>query len=80
MTTPRKLFYYNAGFLCQRRLRHILSLAGYRVSLGLPGPSDMVAVWGQSPDQYRGQWVAAKRRYRGLKTPFSDPDAPAIRP
>ena len=63
MTTPRKLFYYNAGFLCQRRLRRILSLAGYRVSLGLPDPGDMVAVWGQSPNQYRGQWVAAKRRY-----------------
>ena len=60
MNTARKLFYYNGGFLRQKRVRRILSMAGYELTLGLPDRGDMVAVWGQSPNQYRGQWIAKK--------------------
>ena len=58
---PRRLFYYNAGFLLQPRLRRILSLAGHDLRLGLPGPSDGVVVWGRSPYAHRGEAVAARR-------------------
>lgn len=56
----QRLCVYNGGFLTQRRLRRILSLAGYRVSLGLPGPDDMVGIWGASPTAHRGLSVAQK--------------------
>lgn len=59
--TSRRLFVYTGGFLWQPRLRRILSLAGYRVSLGLPGTDDLVGVWGQSPYAHRGEAVAARR-------------------
>ena len=62
MNTARKLFYYNGGFLRQKRVRRILSMAGYELTLGLPDRGDMVAVWGLSPNQYRGQWIAKKRK------------------
>ena len=62
MNIARKLFYYNGGFLRQKRVRRILSMAGYELTLGLPDRGDMVAVWGQSPNQYRGQWIAKKRK------------------
>ena len=62
MNTARTLFYYNGGFLRQKRVRRILSMAGYELTLGLPDRGDMVAVWGQSPNQYRGQWIAKKRK------------------
>ncbi len=41
-------------------MRRILSLAGYRIALGRPGPEDLVAVWGQSPTAIRGETVAAR--------------------
>lgn len=56
-----RLFVFNGGFWTQPRLRHILRSAGYRVSLGLPGPGDLVGVWGQSPYAARGEAVAARR-------------------
>lgn len=56
----RRLFVYNGGFLWQRRLRRILSLAGYRVSLGRPGPEHLVGVWGRSPTAHRGEAMAAR--------------------
>ncbi|MFW8594835.1 capsular polysaccharide biosynthesis protein [Cribrihabitans neustonicus] len=56
-----RLFVYNGGFLSQKRLRRILSLAGYRVRLGLPQPQDMVGIWGASPTAHRGRAVAARR-------------------
>jgi len=59
-TPSRRLFVYNGGFLTQRRLRRILSLAGYEVRLGRPGPGDMVGVWGNSPTARRGEAVAAR--------------------
>ncbi len=58
---PRRLFYYNAGFLRQPRLRRILELAGYDLRLGLPVAGDAVAVWGRSPYAARGEAVAARR-------------------
>ena len=63
---PRRLFYYNAGFLRQPRLRRILTLAGHELRLGLPSAGDGVVVWGRSPYAARGEAVAAKRGVRGL--------------
>ncbi|WOI29205.1 capsular polysaccharide biosynthesis protein [Sulfitobacter dubius] len=57
----RRLFVYNGGFLTQRRVRRILQLSGHSLRLGLPGPGDAVAVWGNSPTAHRGLAVAAKR-------------------
>ena len=41
---PRRLFFYNAGFLRQPRLRRILHLAGHDLRLGLPSAGDGVVV------------------------------------
>lgn len=59
--TPRRLYVYNGGFLTQPRVRRILTLAGYDIRLGLPGPGDLVGVWGQSPTAPRGEAIAARR-------------------
>jgi capsular polysaccharide export protein len=56
----RRVFYFNGGFLRQRRLRRIMALAGYDMRLGWPGASDLVAVWGHSPYAHRGEAVAAR--------------------
>lgn len=56
-----RLFVYNGGFLTQRRVRRILSLAGYDIRLGLPQPGDLVGVWGNSPTAHRGLTIAQKR-------------------
>lgn len=60
-----RLFVYNGGFLTQRRLRRMLTLAGYDLRLGLPNPQtspqDCVAIWGNSPTAHRGQTIAARR-------------------
>ncbi len=58
---PRRLFYYNAGFLRDARLRRILTLAGHDLRLGLPGAGDGVVVWGRSPYAGRGEGVATRR-------------------
>lgn len=57
---PRRLFVYNGGFLTQRRVRRILSLSGYRISLGRPTAGDMVGVWGVSPTAHRGEAMAQR--------------------
>lgn len=62
---PRRLFVYTAGFLRQQRLRRILQLSGHQLRLGLPGPQDLVGVWGQSPYAHRGE-AMAKRSGAGL--------------
>lgn len=54
----RKLYVYNGGFLTGRRIRRILSLAGWTVKIGRPGPNDWVGVWGKSPTSPRGEAVA----------------------
>ena len=56
----RRLYYYTAGFLRQRRVRRILKLAGYDLKLGKPTSDDSVAVWGRSPYAARGEAIAAK--------------------
>ncbi|WP_022702742.1 capsular polysaccharide biosynthesis protein [Pseudorhodobacter ferrugineus] len=58
---PRRLFYYNAGFLRGRRLRRILRLAGFDLTLGVPSAGDSVVVWGRSPFAWRGETVARRR-------------------
>ncbi|WP_136635169.1 capsular polysaccharide biosynthesis protein [Pseudooceanicola onchidii] len=55
---PRRLRYFNAGFLKQRRVRRILELAGYELRLGKPTEGDGVAVWGHSPYAHRGEAVS----------------------
>ena len=59
--SPRRLYVYNGGFLTQKRLRRILDLCGYDISIGAPTDGDMVGVWGQSPTSPRGEAVATKR-------------------
>ncbi|MGC9420405.1 MAG: capsular polysaccharide biosynthesis protein, partial [Rhodovulum sp.] len=58
---PRRLFVFNGGFLTQRRVGRILALAGYRIRIGLPGPDDLVGIWGARPTAGRGLRVAAAR-------------------
>jgi capsular polysaccharide export protein len=58
---PRRLFCYAGGLLRPGRVRRILTLAGLTPSLGLPGPGDLVGVWGRSPLAARGEAVAARR-------------------
>ncbi|MER5172782.1 capsular polysaccharide biosynthesis protein [Thioclava sp. CPCC 100088] len=57
---PRRLFFYNGGFLRQPRLRRILKAAGHSLHLGLPSTGDGVAVWGRSPYAKRGEAIAAR--------------------
>ncbi|MEM9579780.1 MAG: capsular polysaccharide biosynthesis protein [Pseudomonadota bacterium] len=63
----RRLCVYNGGFLTQKRVRRILHLAGYDLSVGLPRPGDAIGIWGHSPTSHRGQKVADRK------------DAPIIR-
>jgi capsular polysaccharide export protein len=58
--TPRRAVFFNAGFLCQRRLRRIMALSGHPLRAGWPGPEELVAVWGRSPYARRGEAVAAR--------------------
>lgn len=58
--TPRRLYYFNAGFLKQPQVRRIVELAGYDMRLGMPATEDSVAVWGHSPYAHRGEAVAEK--------------------
>ncbi|MCW1954972.1 MAG: capsular polysaccharide biosynthesis protein [Roseobacter sp.] len=56
----RRLSYYTAGFLRQRRVRRILELAGYDLRLGRAKAGAFVAVWGRSPYAARGEAAAAR--------------------
>ncbi len=64
---PERLFVYNGGFLSRQRVRRILELAGWRISLGRPGPEDWVGVWGKSPTAPRGETAAARSGARILR-------------
>jgi capsular polysaccharide export protein len=55
---PRRVFYFNAGFMRQKRVRRIMELAGYPLELGKPGSDDLIAVWGHSPYAKRGETIA----------------------
>lgn len=59
-SSARRLFVYNGGFLTQRRIKRVLSLAGYQVTVGTPKDGDLVGVWGMSPTAHRGEGVAAR--------------------
>ncbi|TQS73931.1 capsular polysaccharide biosynthesis protein [Rhodobacteraceae bacterium] len=54
----RRLFYFNAGFARQKRLRQILDAAGYDLCLGLPLAEDRIAVWGRTRYATRGERAA----------------------
>ncbi|UWP97372.1 capsular polysaccharide biosynthesis protein [Aliiroseovarius crassostreae] len=56
--SSRRLCVYNGGFLTQSRIRRILSLAGWRVDVGLPGEGDWVGTWGKSPTSGRGERIS----------------------
>lgn len=57
---PRtRAFVYTAGFLRDRRVRRILTLAGFDLKLGRPAAEDCVLVWGHSRHAWRGERVAA---------------------
>ena len=58
--TPRRVFYFNAGFLRQKRIRRIMDLSGLPLRLGRPGANDLIAVWGRSPYARRGETMAAR--------------------
>lgn len=58
---PRRVFAFNGGFFTQKRLRRIMALAGYPIRAGMPGPEDLVAIWGNSPTAHRGRAVAQRR-------------------
>lgn len=63
MTThneTQRLCVYSGGFLTESRLKRILSLAGWSVSVGLPGDGDWVGLWGRSPTSWRGEAVAER--------------------
>ncbi|MEM9575924.1 MAG: capsular polysaccharide biosynthesis protein [Pseudomonadota bacterium] len=63
----RRLFVFNGGFLTQKRTRRILDLSGYDIRLGVPGPDDLVGVWGNSPTSARGESVATRRNANLLR-------------
>ncbi|WP_259400242.1 capsular polysaccharide biosynthesis protein [Roseovarius sp. SCSIO 43702] len=56
----RRVRYFNAGFLRQRRVRRIMELAGYPLAMGRPRADDWIAVWGHSPYAARGEAVAQR--------------------
>jgi len=58
--SSRRVFYFNAGFLRQARVRRILALAGYDLRLGVPTSDDLIAVWGRSPYAGRGEAMAGR--------------------
>ncbi|MDR9394293.1 MAG: capsular polysaccharide biosynthesis protein [Roseovarius sp.] len=63
----RRVFYFNAGFLRQKRIRRIMELAGHDLSLGRPTADDLVAVWGHSRFARRGEAVARRTGARLLR-------------
>ena len=60
-TNRLPLYVYNGGFLTQKPVRRILSLAGYDIRLGAPDQDGYVGVWGKSPTSPRGERVAERR-------------------
>ncbi|MFG6081528.1 capsular polysaccharide biosynthesis protein [Paracoccus litorisediminis] len=61
----RRLFVFNGGFFRQPRLHRILTLSGWKPVLGLPGPEDVIGLWGASPTAWRGE-AMARRSGAGL--------------
>jgi capsular polysaccharide export protein len=65
--TSRRLYVYNSGFLTQRRVKRILDLAGWSVSLGRPSGTDWIGVWGAAPSSEQGLSVAERRDAQVLR-------------
>ena len=63
----RRLYVYNGGFLTQPQIKRILSLSGYDIKLGRPGPEDLVGVWGMSPTAHRGEAVSERRHAKLMR-------------
>ncbi|MEO0944194.1 MAG: capsular polysaccharide biosynthesis protein [Pseudomonadota bacterium] len=53
-----RLCIYSGGFLTEGRLKRILDLAGWNVSVGMPGEDDWVGLWGRTRTAWRGEAVA----------------------
>lgn len=53
-----RLCVYSGGFLTEGRLKRVLDLAGWDVSVGVPGESDWVGLWGRTRTAWRGEAVA----------------------
>ena len=54
----QRLCVYSGGFLTEGRLKRILDLAGWDISLGVPKEGDWVGLWGRTPTAWRGEAVA----------------------
>ncbi|NNE80400.1 MAG: capsular polysaccharide biosynthesis protein [Silicimonas sp.] len=54
----QRLCVYSGGFLTEGRLKRILELAGWDVSLGVPQEGDWVGLWGRTRTAWRGEAVA----------------------
>ena len=65
--TSRRLYVYNSGFFTQRRVKRILDLAGWSVSLGRPSGKDWIGVWGGAPSSEQGLSVAERRDAQVLR-------------
>ena len=63
----RRLYVYNSGFFTQRRVKRILDLAGWSVSLGRPSGTDWIGVWGAAPSSEQGLSVAERRDAQVLR-------------
>lgn len=59
--TRRRLCVYSGGFLTEDRLKRILDLSGWDISIGVPAEGDWVGVWGRTPTAWRGEAVAGWR-------------------
>ncbi len=57
-TNANRLCVYSGGFLSEGRLKRILELSGWEVSVGIPGENDWVGIWGRTPTAWRGEAVA----------------------
>ncbi len=57
-TIRQRLCVYSGGFLTEGRLKRILDLAGWDISLGVPGADDWVGLWGRTRTAWRGEAVA----------------------
>lgn len=66
--TSRRLRVYNSGFLTQGRIKRILQLAGWSVTIGRPSGDDWVGVWGAARSAERGLAVAEDRDAPVLRT------------
>lgn len=62
MATDRQTArYVTGGFLTNRRVRRILSLAGYDLKAGLPRKGDVMLAWGHTKAAQRAEEVARQR-------------------